>query len=102
MANYLKAQGVSYGQIRSIQGVGSSQPVPGHENNVKDAANRRVEVYLYASEAMIKKAEAGTLNYSASSRLGPQRPWASAKGLRTEKKASHPIAAQRSGGRVAF
>ena len=62
MANYLKAQGVSYSQIRSIQGVGSSQPVPGHENNVKDAANRRVEVYLYASEAMIKKAEAGTLN----------------------------------------
>lgn len=62
VANYLKAQGVSYGQIRSIQGVGSSQPVPGHENNVKDAANRRVEVYLYASEAMIKKAEAGTLN----------------------------------------
>lgn len=41
VANYLKAQGVSYGQIRSIQGVGSSQPVPGHENNVKDAANRR-------------------------------------------------------------
>ena len=58
----VKAQGVSYGQIRSIQGVGSSQPVPGHENNVKDAANRRVDVYLYASEAMIKKAEAGTLN----------------------------------------
>ena len=62
VANYLKAQGVSYGQIRSIQGMGSSQPVAGHENNVKDAANRRVEVYLYASEAMIKKAEAGTLN----------------------------------------
>ena len=28
VANYLKAQGVSYGQIRSIQGVGSSQPAP--------------------------------------------------------------------------
>lgn len=61
VANYLKGQGVTSSQIRSIEGVGSSQPVAGHENNVKDAANRRVEVYLYASESMIRQAEAGTL-----------------------------------------
>ena len=61
VANYLKSQGISSNQIRSIAGMGSSEPVVGHENTVKDAANRRVEVYLYASEAMIKKAEAGTL-----------------------------------------
>lgn len=62
VSNQLKAQGVSSSQIRSVVGMGSSEPVAGHENTVKDAANRRVEVYLYASEAMIKKAEAGTLN----------------------------------------
>ena len=62
VASFLRGKGVTYNQIRSVEGVGSSQPVAGHENNVKDAANRRVEVYLYASEAMIKKAEAGTLN----------------------------------------
>lgn len=61
VASYLKSSGVRSSQIRSIEGVGSSQPVSGHENTVQDAANRRVEVYLYASEGMINnyKKQAG-------------------------------------------
>lgn len=61
VSTYLKGQGVTSRQIRSVEGLGSSDPVPGHENTVTDAANRRVEVFLYASEAMIQRAEAGTL-----------------------------------------
>ncbi len=62
VSNYLKQSGVTSSQIRSVEGLGSSEPVAGHENTVKDATNRRVEVFLYASEQMIKSAEAGTLS----------------------------------------
>lgn len=62
--NYLIGScGVNANQIRSTQGYGENpeyliRNANGTENM---AASRRVEVYLYASEAMIKAAQAGTL-----------------------------------------
>ena len=64
VANYLKNScAVSNAQIKYIQGFGEDAQylvynADGSENR---EASRRVEVYLYASESMIKAAEAGTL-----------------------------------------
>ena len=58
VSSYLRSQGVSSGQIRTVEGLGSSNPI---ENKRISQANRRVEVYLYASKEMINKANNGTL-----------------------------------------
>ena len=58
VSSYLRSQGVSSGQIRTVEGLGSSNPI---ENQRVSQANRRVEVYLYASKEMINKANNGTL-----------------------------------------
>lgn len=57
VADYLKQQGVSNSQFKTIEGKGSTDPVAGHENTVNDEANRRVEIYIYASEDMINQAK---------------------------------------------
>ena len=58
VSSYLRSQGVSSGQIRTVEGLGSSNPI---ENKRVSQANRRVEVYLCASKEMINKANNGTL-----------------------------------------
>ena len=58
VSSSLRSQGVSSGQIRTVEGLGSSNPI---ENKRVSQANRRVEVYLYASKEMINKANNGTL-----------------------------------------
>ena len=58
VSSYLKGQGVSNNQIRSVQGLGSANPI---ENKTVSQANRRVEVYLYASPEMVRQANNGTL-----------------------------------------
>ena len=59
--SYLKAQGVSAAQIKQVDGQGSTNPVADNSTAAGRQQNRRVEVYMYASQAMINAAEAGTL-----------------------------------------
>ena len=58
---YLLGQGVTASQIKSVEGYGEANPVADNSTAAGKAQNRRVEVYLYASEAMIRAAENGTL-----------------------------------------
>ena len=58
---YLLGQGVSSSQIKSVEGYGEANPVADNSTKAGQAQNRRVEVYLYASKAMIDAANAGTL-----------------------------------------
>ena len=61
VTNYLTKQGVSTSQIKETAGLGEQNPVADNSTAAGQKQNRRVEVFLYASEQMIKQAEAGTL-----------------------------------------
>lgn len=57
VANFLKSKGVPTNQIKDVIGKNYSEPVADNSTPEGRAANRRVEVYMYASEQMIKEAE---------------------------------------------
>lgn len=61
VASYLQQLGVSPSQIKNVEGFGSKEPVADNSTAEGRAKNRRVEVYMYASEAMIKAANNGQL-----------------------------------------
>jgi outer membrane protein OmpA-like peptidoglycan-associated protein len=62
VTNYLmQSQGISASQIRATQGYGEANPVGDNSTAAGKAQNRRVEVYMYASQTMIQAAEQGTL-----------------------------------------
>ncbi len=61
VANYLKSLGVASTQIKSVEGYGSKVPVADNATAEGRQKNRRVEVYLYASQRMIDAANNGTL-----------------------------------------
>ena len=61
VANYLKSLGVSDSQIKSVEGKGSTEPVADNSTVEGKSKNRRVEIYMYASESMINAANNGTL-----------------------------------------
>ena len=58
VANYLTQNGVKYAQMKNVNGYGSNNPVASNETAEGRQQNRRVEVYLYASQEMIKAAQA--------------------------------------------
>ena len=58
---YLNGQGVSASQIKSVEGLGESDPVADNSTAAGRQQNRRVEVYLFPSQAMIDAANNGTL-----------------------------------------
>jgi outer membrane protein OmpA-like peptidoglycan-associated protein len=61
VSNYLKSCGVSSVQIKTVEGQGSSNPVADNATAAGKKQNRRVEVYMYASQSMIQAAENGSL-----------------------------------------
>ena len=61
VSSYLQALSVPATQIKSVEGFGEANPVASNATKDGQAQNRRVEVYLYASEAMINAANEGKL-----------------------------------------
>ncbi len=51
--NYLRTAGVSISQFKQVEGVGYTQ----YDESVSADQNRRVDIYMYASEQMIKDAQ---------------------------------------------
>ena len=60
VSTYVKSCGVNAAQIRTVEGQGSTNPVADNSTVEGRKQNRRVEVYMYASEAMIKAAQEGS------------------------------------------
>lgn len=58
---YLLQQGVNAAQIRTVDGQGSTNPVADNSTAAGRQQNRRVEIYMYASQEMIEAANNGTL-----------------------------------------
>lgn len=54
---FLSTCSVNASQMKAVQGKGSKEPVASNDTKDGRALNRRVEVYLYASEAMIEAAQ---------------------------------------------
>jgi len=61
VSTFLVNRGVSASQIKTVEGLGELNPVADNSTDAGKMQNRRVELYLYASESMINAAKAGTL-----------------------------------------
>lgn len=62
VADYLVGQGAATSQIKDVLGMSFNQPVASNDTEAGKAQNRRVEVYMYASQAMIDAAKAEAAN----------------------------------------
>lgn len=61
VSNFLQKHGAAANQIKEVVGLGESNPVADNSTAAGKQQNRRVEVYLYASQEMIDAAKEGTL-----------------------------------------
>ena len=61
VSSYLLSCGVPSAQVKGVTGLGEDNPVADNTTAAGREQNRRVEVYMYASQEMIQQAEAGTL-----------------------------------------
>lgn len=61
VSNYLKTKGCTSTQIKTVIGQGQTNPVADNATAAGKAQNRRVEVYIIPSDAMVAAANAGTL-----------------------------------------
>lgn len=61
VVDYMKAKSVASSQFKNIIGKGSQEPVASNDTKAGQQQNRRVEIYMYASEEMVKQAQQGTL-----------------------------------------
>ena len=57
VSQYLLSLAVPASQIKSVQGFGEANPVADNSTAAGQAQNRRVEVYMYASQKMIQEAQ---------------------------------------------
>ena len=62
VANFLVEQGTVSTQIKDVLGMSHTQPIASNDTEEGKAQNRRVEVYMYASQAMIDAANAEAAN----------------------------------------
>lgn len=58
VSTFLKNSGVNASQIKTVEGQGSKNPVADNSTAEGRKQNRRVEVYMYASQEMIQAAQA--------------------------------------------
>ena len=58
VANFLTESGASYSQMKNVNGHGAANPVASNATAEGRQQNRRVEIYLYASQEMINNANA--------------------------------------------
>lgn len=58
---FLSSCGVNTSQFKSVEGRGSKEPIASNATKLGRTQNRRVEVFMYASQDMISKAQNGTL-----------------------------------------
>ena len=58
VSSYLMSLAVPASQIKSVEGFGEANPVASNATKEGQAQNRRVEVYMYASQKMIQEANA--------------------------------------------
>ena len=56
VANYLTSCGVAYSRLKSVKGYDYQYPVASNDNEAGRSQNRRVELYLLPSEAMVNSA----------------------------------------------
>ena len=61
VSRYLQDLAVPASQIKSVEGFGESNPVASNATKAGQEQNRRVEVYMYASQKMIQEANEAAL-----------------------------------------